>query len=86
MGNSSPIDRNLFVDDMKTKSIYLGIYYQYLVNYDYELRGHIPSQDTPNALEQSQRCVSLPINSSMSHSDVEYIAKTFNYFLRKYYE
>jgi dTDP-4-amino-4,6-dideoxygalactose transaminase len=80
------IDRDIFVEDMKSKGILLGVYYSYLTNYDHELMKLFPRQDTPNALEQSQKCVSLPVGSSMHHSDIQYIANTFNFFLGKYYE
>ena len=75
------IDRISFVDSLKQKSIYLGIYYDYLTNYDYKLKRVIEFQETPNALDQSDRCVSLPIGMNLSHKDIEYIAKTFNTYL-----
>lgn len=80
------VNRLNLIENIKEKSIYLGIYYDYLVNYDYQFKRTFEFQETPNALEQSELCVSLPIGSNLSHRDIEYVAKTFNTYLERNYE
>ena len=77
------IKRDRLIENLKKKNIHLGIYYDYLVNYDFELKNFGSFRQTPNALVQSDLCISMPIGSTISNLNIEYIAKTFNHFLKK---
>ena len=77
------IKRNKLIQKLKNKNIHLGLYYDYLTNYDFELKNLGPFNDTPNALSQSRLCVSMPIGPAVSNLNIEYVAKIFNHFLKK---
>jgi len=77
------VDRAMFISEMSLASISIGIYYEYLLNYDETFSKTLHLNKTPEAKGQSKRCVSLPLGTKLNRKDIIYIANTFNRILEK---
>lgn len=78
------VNRELFIERMKTRGVGCGIYYPRLVH-DYDcFKSHprVVVTETPNAKRLSERCVSIPVHQHLSVNDVEQVIEAFQFSIK----